>query len=289
MLNRIKMELLNVGLKFISVNEKIVRMFLETSPSNVNEIVVLPATDLVAKKIANKLENKKVNGKVVNGLLNGVTVSVVRSSVGCPNTAIIVESLKLCKVKTIIRVDFCGGVNLTNSTVEIGDIMIPNRVYCGDGTTPLYLMKYPEFLSKFTAIKWPFSKVNELVSDQKIFVVKPDETLKKIVLTNAKQYIKSTVKEVDLWTLDALFCETDDFITQIKSLNIQGIDMESSILFLLGILYNLRTISVLSVSDIPGHPKYDMFKANELHPNTEKGIDNAIELIIKLLPTIKRI
>ncbi len=287
MFNRVKMELLNIGLKFISVNEKLVRMFLETSPSNINEIVILPATDLVAKKITTKLENKKVNGKVINGSLNGISISVVRSSVGCPNTAIIVEALKLCGVKIILRVDFCGGINLANSSVEVGDILIPNQVYCGDGTTPLYLMKYPELLSKLNAIIFPFSKINASLSDQNVFVVKPDETLKKVVSTNTSQLINNPVKEVDLWTLDALFCETNDFIAELKSLSIQGIDMESSILFLLGALYNIKTISVLAVSDLPGHNKYDIFKTNEIHPNMEKGIDKAINLIINTLPKVK--
>ena len=51
MLNRIKSELLNVGLKFINVDEKIVRMILETKPSNLNEIVILPAIKIVMKKL----------------------------------------------------------------------------------------------------------------------------------------------------------------------------------------------------------------------------------------------
>ncbi len=51
MLNKIKSELLNLGLKFISVDEKIVRMILETSPSNVNVIVIVPAVKIVMQKI----------------------------------------------------------------------------------------------------------------------------------------------------------------------------------------------------------------------------------------------
>ncbi len=60
MLNKIKSQMLNLGLKFISVDDKIVRMILETSPSNINEIVILPAVKLVMKKIVNKLQNKIV-------------------------------------------------------------------------------------------------------------------------------------------------------------------------------------------------------------------------------------
>ena len=53
MLNKIKSQMLNLGLKFISVDEKVVRMILETASSNINEIVILPAVKLVMKKIVN--------------------------------------------------------------------------------------------------------------------------------------------------------------------------------------------------------------------------------------------
>jgi len=64
--------MLNLGLKFISVDDKIVRMILETSSSNINEIVIMPAVKIVMKKLVNKLQNKVVHGRVYNGILNGI-------------------------------------------------------------------------------------------------------------------------------------------------------------------------------------------------------------------------
>ena len=66
MLNRIKSDLLNLGLKFMSVDEKIVKLFLETKLSNVNEIVILPAVKMVMTKLISKLRNKRVRGRVYN-------------------------------------------------------------------------------------------------------------------------------------------------------------------------------------------------------------------------------
>jgi purine-nucleoside phosphorylase len=63
--------------------------------------------------------------------------------------------------------------------------------------------------------------------------------------------------------------------------------METSILFLLGKIYNLKTICLLSVSDLPGNAKYDFIKTNEIHLEVESGIDNAIKVLIKALPNIK--
>ena len=63
--------------------------------------------------------------------------------------------------------------------------------------------------------------------------------------------------------------------------------MESSILFLLARLYNIKVASILSVSDLPGHPKYDLLNSNEIHPDMETGIDNAIKILINALPKIQ--
>lgn len=289
MLNKIKSNLLNFGLKFISIDEKIVRLFLETKPSNINKIVILPAVKFVTKKISNKLQNKSVHGRVYNGKLNGINVSVIPSLVGCPNCAITVECLKRCNVKAIIRVDFCGGIenDLDQSQINIGDILIPKIVYCGDGTSPSYISNNSEIVNQLKCVSNPIAKMLDIKSiNENVFITQPNEELKNIILQEGSNY---KIKEVNLWTTDALFCETQEFIKSLKSINVQGVDMESSILFLLGNIYKIKTTSILSISDLPGNSKYDLFKSNEIHPNMEIGIDNAINLISKALPKISAI
>jgi len=288
MLNRIKSELLNVGLKFISVDEKIVRMILETSPSNVNEIVILPAIKIVMRKLLQKLKNKRNYGRVYNGELNNVRVSIVRSLVGAPNCAMVIEALKRCKTKIIIRIDVCGGIENSITPINIGDILIPNLAFCDDGTSPQYFRENPSLANELESISNPIGKFQTLYTgNQTIFVSKPDEVLKEILLNKGTSIFRDKVRLADLWTTDALFCESLDFIRALSSINIQCIDMESSILFLLGKIHNLKTSSILSVSDLPGHPKYDLLNSNELHPDMENGIDNAIKILINSLPQIK--
>jgi uridine phosphorylase len=286
MMDKIKNELLNLGLKFMSVDEKIVKLFLKTSPSKINEIVILPAVKMVMKKIINKLQNKRVYGRVYNGNLNGVKVSVIRSLVGCPNCSIAVESLKRCKTKIIIRTDFCGGIENSTNNIHIGDLIVPKLAYCGDGTSPHYLMKYSKLLNQLEYIINPITKFREIFNE-KIFISKPDDDLSSLLIKEPSSLVANEVKNVDLWTTDSLFCETEEFLEILRSVNVQGIDMESSILFLLGKLYNIKTASILSVSDLPGNIQYDMFKSNEIHPNIVKGIDSAISIVIKSLPKIK--
>ncbi|MFX0058572.1 MAG: hypothetical protein ACFE85_03610 [Candidatus Hodarchaeota archaeon] len=288
MLNKIKGELLNFGLKFISVDEKIVRMILETASSNINEIVILPATKMVMKKIVQKLQNKIVHGRVYNGFLNGIRVSIIRSQIGCPNAALTIECLKRSKAKIILRIDFCGGIPNDIDIIEIGNIIIPKLAYCDDGTSPQYIRSNPSLLNQLESIKNPLSTIqNVIAGNHTIFISKPNEILKELLLREANSLSKT--KEVNLWTTDALFCETFEFVRVLKSINVEAIDMESSILFLLGKLYNLKTASILSVSDLPGDPQYDLLNSNEIHPNMEKGINDAIKIVINSLPKIQHI
>ncbi len=288
MLNKIKSQMLNLGLKFISLDDKLVRMILETSSSNINEIVILPAVKLVMKKIVNKLQNKIVHGRVYNGVLNGIKVSVIRSQVGAPNAALTLESLKRSKAKIVVRVDFCGGIYGENTEINIGDIVIPKSAYCGDGTSTEYLRANPMLLNSLDSIQNPLSTTQNIIaSPQTIFISKPNEILKDLLVKETRAFTPNRIREADLWTTDALFCETFEFIRSLKAVNIEAIDMESSILFLLATLYNIKVASILSVSDLPGHPKYDLLNSNEIHPDMETGIDNAIKILINALPKIQ--
>ncbi len=288
MLNKIKSQMLNLGLKFISVDDKIVRMILETSSSNINEIVLMPAVKIVMKKLVNRLQNKIVHGRVYNGILNGIKVSVIRSQVGCPNAALTLECLKRSKAKIVVRVDFCGGIYEENTTINIGDIVIPKSAYCGDGTSTEYLRANPTLLNRLESITNPLSTTQNLIaSPQTIFISKPNQNLRELLYREARSLYQSKVRQSHLWTTDALFCETYEFIRALISIDIKAIDMESSILFLLGQLYNLKVASILSVSDLPGDPKYDLLKSNDLHPDLDVGISNAIKILIKVLPKIQ--
>ena len=287
MLNKIKSELLNFGLKFINVDEKIVRMLLETSSSNINEIVILPAVKMVMRKFIKKLTHKIVYGRVYNGKLNGIPVSIIRTQIGCPNAALVMECLKRSKAKIIIRVDFCGGVSTDNFPIDIGDLLIPNVVYCDDGTTPQYIRSHPSLSNQIETVKNPtFSSQNMITGNLNIAIVKPNEIINDILRKEAINTGKTKMNSGKLWTTDALFCEDFEFVRGLQTLKIYGIDMESSIIFLLGVLYNLKCAALLSVSDLPGHPQYDLLNSNEIHPNMELGINNAINILIKSLPKI---
>jgi purine-nucleoside phosphorylase len=287
MINKIKSELINLGLKFIDVDEKIVRLFLETSPSNVNEIVILATTKLVMKKVVQKLEKKTKKGYVYNGLINGVRVSVIRCHMGCPNMAIMMEALRRTKAKKILRIDFCGGLSTGENKVSIGDMIIPKVAYCGDGTSPQYILTNTSLSTRLSKIENPRGSFQNLIAgNQYIYISEPKESLENILYTQGQALYASKIKHVKLWTTDALFCETQEFLRTLESIDVEAVDMESSVMFLMGSLYNLQTSAILAVSDLPG-TEYDLLKTNEIHPEMESGIDRAIQVLINSLPDIK--
>lgn len=286
MINRLKSELLNIGLKFMSIDEKIIRLFLETTSSNVNEIVILPTTKMVMKEVVGQLETKRKHGQVYNGYINGVKVSVIRCYMGCPNMSIIMEALKRCKTKKVIRIDFCGGIVGLKNHIKGGDVIIPRKTYCGDGTSPNYIILNPELSKRLESVKNPLGNFINLVAGRsQIYITEPDERLSNLLLIQGKKKYPSKIKEVDLWTTDALFCETAEFQNTMKSIEVEAVDMESSILFLLGDLYNIQTASILSISDLPG-TEYDLFNSNKVHPEIENGIKRAINILIETLPKV---
>ena len=290
MFNKFKTGFINIALKFMSVEEKIFRMFLETSPSNVNEIVILPAVKVVMENIVKKLKNKRKYGQVYNGNLNGVEVSVIQSFVGCPHIAERMESLKYTKCKKVIRVDFCGGLDYLGEPMEPGKIIIPEFALCGDGTSPYYILTYYDKFKELEFIENPIFGLKKVkAGNERIYKVFPSEELYEILLKNAKELYPEKSMKGPVWTTDALFCETDEIVEAWIKSEILGIDMESSLLFLLGQLFNIKTASIISVSDVPGHKKFDIFKSNHIHPDTFLGVDKAINIVVKSLGQIQNI
>lgn len=240
------------------------------------------------KKILQKLQNKRNYGRVYNGEINNIKVSVIRSLVGAPNCAMTVECLKRCKTKIIVRLDACGGIERPDMKVDIGNILIPKLAFCDDGTSPQYIRENPSLANDLKSISNPFAKFqNLLTGNQNIFISRPNSDLNEIFVGSGSSLFPNKILTGDIWTTDALFCESLDFIRALQSINIQGVDMESSILFLLGKLYNLKVASILSVTDLPGHLKYDLLHSKEIHPEMETGVDNAIKVLMNGLPQIK--
>jgi len=250
--SRILAFLANLGLKLMSEDSKITYMILNCKPTTLSEIVITPIVKLFINKFNKKLQNTKKYGEIYKGNYKNVPISIVPITVGAPAAAITMEALNRTKAKYILKVDFCGGLT---EDIKIGDIIIANKAICGDGTSPHYQ-------SDIKTIEGDISLLNSLKS---YF----DE-------------INFKYKVGPIYTTDALFRETEDLLNKARELGAISIDMETSIMYLLGKLYNKHVISVNIVSDKPNPEKKFDFN---ITPNLIDNIEKLTKIILEFCAT----
>ena len=295
--NKFKSGMANIALKLISVEEKLTYMFLESFPKYVRPIVILPAVNTCMNFIVKKLEKKSIHGLIHNGQINGIDVSVIQTQMGSPSTATIMEALNFCKCKTVIRMDYCGGLKTTiagNKVIEteldIGSIVIPKQVFLTDGTSMQYLQQFASALRENplfhdhpikNATSWKYPNLNE-----KYWSVECDPHINDI-FTSLNGHISNRNHPDLIWTTDSLFCEPKEAIDVWKSYSCNSVDMESSAIYLLGALFKIPVISILGVSDLVDSEEFNLFKVNKIHPGVLQSLSVIYNLLSDSLPKIQ--
>ncbi len=299
MLNKLKAGLANIALKFISAEEKITYMFLETFPRNVRPIVILPAVNTVMRYVVSKLEKKSIHGLVTNGRLNGVEVSVIQTNMGSPGTAMIMESLKNCECKAAIRIDFCGGLKTTfdgdrpvETGVTLGNVLVPKVVFLTDGCSMQYLQENAARLAGNSLLQshainalenWKYPSV-----EGKYWAADSPEAIYSIFRDNLGAKDRRERPDV-IWSSDSLFCEASDAVNSWRLHGCNAVDMESCIIYLLGALFNIPVVSLLGVSDMVDVPEFNLMKLNKIHPGLLQSLDDAYQVLLKGLPKVQQL
>lgn len=182
------------------------------------------------------------------------------------------EVLKDSACRVAVRVDFAGGVG---KGVEVGHLCVPGSAFCGDGTTPHYLAPEDD--------PAPLTHLGETPP-----VADADPELRDLLLRTASELAgERRVHEAPVWTTDAIFRETPPKLRRWRELGAACVDMESSVLFLLGRKFGIRVAAVLAVSDVPGHPEHDLGNAERMHPQLESGADRAVKAVLGAVARVK--
>ena len=288
--DKIKSVAINTALKFMKKKDKLSMMFFSTMANNIESIIVLPATHSVGKKIHARMKNAKRIGLTYQGILNGVKISLIRTNVGTPGVANVMEALKEIKPRAVIRLDYAGSLS---ADMQVGEVFIAANAIPGDGTSIHYInhnkTKYNQIKSKVlntSEFECPDPVFSWIARNQLSGMVEPDIELLNLIIDATSKFQFQNNKGT-IWTTDGLFTETEDKVKYWQSLGAKAVDMETALLYLLGKFYSVPVVAIHGISDnvITQKPFYE---GESYDPKIEKGIENCILILEKMLEKIKK-
>jgi uridine phosphorylase len=190
---------------------------IRCAPGEIGEYVLLPGDPGRISLIAELLDDVTEvaynrEHRTITGSYQGLKVSATSTGMGCPSTAIAVEELIAIGAKVLVRVGSTAGMA---DQVQDGDYVLPTGAVPLEGTSPIYLDRDP-----FSAV--------------------PDFDVIRAIHEVASQSGKRIHTGMVL-VHDAFYAETDEFLERWYRRNVLSVEMESSILFLLGTLRRVKT------------------------------------------------
>ena len=283
---KVKGAVINVALKHMSKKDKLSQLFFTTMASNIAPIVVLPASHAVWKKLHDKLTHAEKHGIIESGSLGGVRVTLIRTGVGTPSMASVMEVMKEVKPKSIVRVDYAGSLL---ADIPVGSVFTATAAIPGDGTSIHYIGADPDAYSFLKgqplASGLPPDKVYSWMASSGFTGAVPcDPRLLEIVRDVVKARGMSMI-EGTIWTTDGLFTESKEKVAFWASAGAKAVDMETSCLYLLARQAAIPAIAVHGISDnvVTQKPFYEL---EHYDAGIETAIDKAISLVEAMLPRI---
>ena len=189
----------------------------------------------------------------------GVSVTVATSGMGTPSALIVIEELAKLGAKCIIRIGTCGGVN---PQVNTGDVFIPFGAVRDDLCSTNYApMPYPAVASPevYQAL---LASMSGLLPAKRIRVG--------IVWSTDIYYDRRDGRPLDVWT----------------RCGVQGIEMESSLLFVFAQTQGIQAGSILACDgNLHRDPKLEQKdeseKSGEQNPLLVEAVDKEIQAAIR--------
>ena len=245
-----------------------VQYHIRCQPGDVGEAVLLPGDPGRVESIARLLDRPRLVARnreftTYTGELDGRPVSVCSTGIGSPSTAIAVEELAAVGARIFIRVGTTGSIQ---HDVGFGDLVVATGAVRDEGTTPAYV-----------PLAYPAIADHELVSEMlragregnfrvHAGIVRSHDALYADLHAGDQPRHAELDEAFDVWHQARVLCN----------------DMETSTIFTLCSLRNLRGGSLLTVVNEPGEADID--------PQRVAGLDLtpmfrlALEAIRRLAP-----
>lgn len=213
------MEILEKGSKTLGKKQ----YHIQLSPGDIGDYVLLPGDPARSDRVAKYLTDVKLVGnnrehKSYTGYYKGVKISVTSTGMGCPSAAIATEELINIGAKCLIRI---GSTAAIQPGIRIGELIVSTGSMKNEGTSKFYV---PDCLPAVP----DFEFTRELIDTCK---------------SSGYKY-RYGINASD----DAFYGETPEWIQKLSKLKILNIEMESSAIFTICHLRNVRGAMVSAVS-----------------------------------------
>lgn len=215
------------------MSEKYVAHHLRCTEDDIGKYILLPGDPDRVPIIADYLEDSHqiIRTREYNtytGYLYGEKVSVVSTGIGCPSAAIAMEELIKLGAHTFLRIGTCGCMN---PDPKPGDCIIATGAIRRDGTSRQYLpIEFPAVAN--------YEMVNFLVNG----AINTDQRYHVGIVETKDSYYGQHNPEASPISYELL-----NKWAAFSRGGAIGSEMESSILFILGSIYNVRVGSILHI------------------------------------------
>jgi uridine phosphorylase len=286
---KVKGVAINAALKLMAKKDRLAQMFFSTMASNIADVIILPASYTVWKTVHGRLKKPEKHGLIESGKLAGIQVTCIKTGVGTPSVANVMQVLKEIKPRAIIRIDYAGALV---EDMPVGSVFVAKDAIPGDGTCAQYIN---EERSRFTEI---LQEPGEPVETPEVDPVyswlarqgitgKVACNLSLLELASNRAKAKGlTMFAGTIWSTDGLFTESKDKVAFWKSRGAIGVDMETSLIYLLGAAWNIPAIAIHGISDNLATDKKPFFELDHYDPALETGIEKSVDLVESFLPDI---
>lgn len=283
---KVKGAAINAALKFMNRADKLSFLFFQAPASAVEQVVILPASHSVGKAIHARMKNATKHGVLYNGTLGGTRVTLCRTGVGTPAVANVMEALAHVRPRAVIRLDYAGSLV---DTMPVGSVFLATGAVPGDGTSAQYINAG---IDAFTRASEPLPGPVEVPGPDPVFSWLAGKGLARSVpgsaglldaLRAGARASGVLLEEGIIWTTDGLFTETGDKVAAWQAAGARAVDMETSLIYLLGAVHGLTVAAIHGISDnvITQPPFYELEKFD---PGIETGIERAIDVLVAALP-----
>jgi len=216
---------------------------IRCKPGDVGEAVLLPGDPGRVEPIAKLLERPRLIVRnrefaTYTGELDGRAVSVCSTGIGSPSTAIAVEELAAIGARTFVRVGTTGSIQ---KGVGFGDLVIATAAVRDEGTTPGYVpMSYPA-VADFELVSAMVAVARAANQRAHAGIVRSHDALYTDLHAARMPRREELEHALEVWHRARVLCN----------------DMETSTIFVVCALRNLRGGSVLTVVNEPGEEAID--------------------------------